>query len=70
MVGEHEAEELLAHQFGGFAAKHDVRAAAQMGFEFVVDSFVLPALGIESGQLRSRSGNWIQERSQEPEGLG
>ena len=32
MMGEHEAEKLLAHQFGGFTAQHDLGTAAQVSF--------------------------------------
>jgi len=69
VMGEHETEKLLADQFGGLASQHDLCAAAQMSFQFVVDALVFPPLGIERRQLRRRSEVRVQERCQEPERL-
>ena len=52
-VGQHQAPELLADEFGSFAAEDDP-GAAEVGLEFVQRGFDLPALAVESGQLRGR----------------
>ena len=61
VMREHETEKLLANQFGGLAAQHHVSAAAQVSLQLVVDTLMLPALGIERGQLRRRGEVRVQE---------
>ena len=52
-VRHQQPVELLADQFRGLAAQHDLRAA-QMRFEFIKRCLNLPPLGEKTGQLFGR----------------
>ena len=52
-VSEQGGPKFLAHQFGGFAAQGKA-VAEQVGFQFIVTAFVLPALRLKRCELHRR----------------
>ena len=63
-MGEEVGVDLLAHAVRQLAAQHAARAT-QVGLEFVVGGFELPAVAVENGEFFGRRGAGIQEAGDE-----